>query len=183
MRIRLGRRRRGLTLGTLVLLVVFLLLARGPNFFRDLFRPAPAPAAAGWYTVVRVIDGDTLRVTPNPNPASSEGDRIRLIGVDTPETVHPNRPVEYFGKEASEFTRRLAEGRRVQLTFDPAQTQDRYGRTLAYVYLEDGTFLNAEIIRQGYGHAYTRFPFAYLEEFRALEREARENRRGLWAQP
>jgi len=74
------------------------------------------------------------------------------------------------------------EGRRVRLVFDPAQTQDRYGRTLAYVYLEDGTFLNAEIIRQGYGFAYTRFPFAYLEEFRALEREARDARRGLWAE-
>lgn len=179
MRIRLGRRR--LSFGAVVLLLALLVLLRGPRLFEDIFRPAPAPAE-GWYMVVRVVDGDTLVVLPNPNPASSEGDRIRLIGVDTPESVAPNRPVERFGKEASEFTRRLVEGRRVRLVFDPAQTQDRYGRTLAYVYLEDGTFLNAEIIRQGYGFAYTRFPFAYLEEFRALEREARDARRGLWAE-
>jgi micrococcal nuclease len=60
------------------------------------------------------------------------------------------------------------------------QRQDKYGRILAYVYLEDGTFVNAEIIRQGYGFSYTRFPFKYLEEFRTLEREAREAKRGLW---
>ena len=181
MRIRIGRR-RGLSLGAVALLLALLVLLRGPRLLDDLFRPEPEPSE-GWYTVPRVVDGDTLVVSPNPNPASREGDRIRLIGVDTPESVAPNRPVEYFGKEAAEFTRRQCEGRRVRLVFDPAETQDRYGRTLAYVYLEDGTFLNAEIIRQGYGFAYTRFPFAYLEEFRALEREARAARRGLWAEP
>ena len=180
MRIRLGRRR--LSLGAVVLLLALLVLLRGPRLLDDLFRPEPGPHE-GWYTVARVVDGDTLVVSPSPNPASSEGDRVRLIGVDTPESVAPSRPVERFGKEASEFTRRLCEGRRVRLVFAPAQTQDRYGRTLAYVYLEDGTFLNAEIIRQGYGFAYTRFPFAYLEEFRALEREARDARRGLWSEP
>ena len=179
MRLRLGRRR--LSLGAAALLLALLVLLRGPRLLEDIFRPTPGPAE-GWYTVARVVDGDTLVVAPNPNPASSEGDRIRLIGVDTPETVHPNRSVERFGKEASEFTRRLVEGRRVRLVFDPAERQDRYGRTLAYVYLEDGIFLNAEIIRQGYGFAYTRFPFAHLEEFRALEREARDARRGLWAE-
>jgi micrococcal nuclease len=112
---------------------------------------------------------------------------VRLIGVDTPETKHPNKPVEHFGKEAAAFTRRTVEGRRVRLELDPANasrahkdsTQQR--RTLAYVFLEDGTLLNAEIIQQGYGFAYTRFPFARMEEFRRLEREAREQRRGLWA--
>jgi micrococcal nuclease len=101
--------------------------------------------------------------------------------VDTPESVDPRRPVEYFGKEAAAFTRRLAEGKRARLAYD-RERRDHYGRTLAYVYLEDGTFLNAEIIRQGYGHAYTRFPFRYAEQFRDYEREAREQRRGLWAE-
>jgi len=153
----------------IVLLAVLAWLARGP--LKETFSPAPAPGS-GWRTVVRVVDGDTLLL---------DGDeRVRLIGVDTPESVDPRRPVQYFGKEAAAFTRRVAEGRRVRLAYDQ-ERQDRYGRTLAYVFLDDGTFLNAEIIRQGYGHAYTRFPFRYADEFRAYERDARENQRGLWS--
>jgi micrococcal nuclease len=123
-----------------------------------------------------VFDGDTLLL--------ASGERVRLIGVDTPETKRPKKPVEYFGKEASAFTRRMVEGKRVRLEFDQANAaqghKDRYGRTLAYVFLEDGTLLNAEIIKQGYGRAYTQFPFSRMEEFRRLEREARELGRGLW---
>jgi micrococcal nuclease len=99
--------------------------------------------------------------------------------VDTPETKHPYKPVEYFGEEAYRFTKRMVEGKKVRLEFD-WQERDRYGRLLAYVYLADGTFVNAEIIKQGYGHAYTKYPFKYLEEFRQYEREARENKIGLW---
>src|SRR5439155_26557732 len=95
-------------------------------------------------TVVRVVDGDTIVL---------DGDeKVRLIGVDTPETVHPRKPVERFGHDASAFTRRLLQGERVALGFDQQRT-DRYGRTLAYVYLTDGRLANEEIIRQGYGHA------------------------------
>lgn len=105
--------------------------------------------------------------------------------MDTPETKHPNKPVEYYGKEASRFTKVMCEGKRVRLEFDPANThlghKDRYRRTLAYVFLEDGTFLNAEIIKQGYAHAYTRFPFKYMDEFRWYQKEARKQNRGLWA--
>ena len=124
-----------------------------------------------WRRVVRVVDGDTLLL--------DRKERVRLIGVDTPETVDPRRPVQRFGKEASDFTKRMVEGKKVRLEYDQDR-KDRFGRTLAYVYLEDGTFLNAEIVKQGYGHAYTRFPFKYLEEFRGFEREAREAQRGLW---
>ena len=127
--------------------------------------------AVQWRRVVRVVDGDTLLLDRN--------ERVRLIGVDTPETVDPRRPVERFGKEASDFTKRMAEGKKVRLEYDQDR-RDRFGRTLAYVYLEDGTFLNAEIVKQGYGHAYTQFPFKYLKEFRGYEREAREAQRGLW---
>jgi micrococcal nuclease len=105
-----------------------------------------------------------------------------LIGVDNPETKHPNRPVEQFGKEAAAFTRRLAEGKRVRIEYDEANApighKDRYGRTLAYVFLPGDTLLNAEIIRQGYGQAFTRFPFSRMEEFRRLEQESRQHRRG-----
>ncbi len=120
---------------------------------------------------IRVIDGDTIVL--------EENEKVRLIGVDTPETVHPQKPAEYYGKEASEFTRQMVEGKQVRLEYD-WQKKDKYGRTLAYVYLEDGTFLNLEIIKQGYGFAYTKYPFKFLEEFRQTEKEARENKKGLW---
>jgi micrococcal nuclease len=124
------------------------------------------------FKCTRVVDGDTIIL--------GNGERVRLIGVDTPETKHPRKPVEYFGKEASAFTKRMVEGKDVRLEYDQQQ-RDKYGRLLAYVYLIDETFLNAEIIKQGYGNAYTRFPFKYMDEFRQYEKEARENKRGLWA--
>ena len=83
-------------------------------------------------------------------------------------------------KEASAFTKRMVEEKEIRLEYD-VQDRDKYSRLLAYVYLMDGTFLNAEIIRQGYGHAYTRFPFSYMEQFKQYEKEAREAKRGLWA--
>jgi micrococcal nuclease len=129
-------------------------------------------SSASAQLVTRVVDGDTLVV-------SGVG-TVRLIGVDTPETVDPRQPVQFFGKEASEFTRRMAQGQVVRLEFDHQRT-DKYQRTLAYVYLPDGRFLNAEIVKQGYGHAYVQYPFEYLDQFRGYEREAREAGRGLWS--
>ena len=120
----------------------------------------------------RVVDGNTIVL--------NNGERVRLIGVDTPETKQPQKPVEYFGKEASAFTNRMVEGKEVRLEYD-WQKRDKYNRLLAYVYLKDGTFINAEIVKQGYGHAYSKFPFKYLEQFRQYEKQARENKRGLWA--
>lgn len=111
--------------------------------------------------VKRVVDGDTVVVV-----YQGREEKIRMIGVDTPETVDPRRPVEYFGREASAFTKKLLPpGTRVRLEFD-WERRDKYGRMLAYVY-KGGTFVNDEIIKQGYGHAYTRFPFRYLEDFAA----------------
>ena len=127
--------------------------------------------------IVRVVDGDTIIVRDIDKEI-----RVRLIGIDTPETVHPSKPVEYYGKEASRFTDNLLKGEKVYLVSDPEGDKiDKYGRTLAHVYrAPDGLFVNAEIIRQGYGHAYTRFPFKYMEEFKQLERFAREAEKGLW---
>jgi micrococcal nuclease len=125
------------------------------------------------YRVQRVVDGDTLVLT--------DGTRVRLLGVDTPETKHPNIPPEPLGAEASEFTRRHIEGRTVTLQFD-WERRDRYHRVLAYVYLDDW-MLNEELIRAGFSRAETRFPYssAMKRRFRAAEKEARENSRGLWA--
>jgi len=131
--------------------------------------------------VVRVIDGDTIVVQVNGHPET-----VRLIGVDTSETKDPRKPVEYFGKEASRFTASLVKGQRVRLEIQTVPTsRDRYGRLLAYVFREsDNLLINKEIIRQGNGHAYVKYPFdpARMEEFRAAGREARDHRRGLWGQ-
>jgi micrococcal nuclease len=140
--------------------------------------PDPGVTSGEFEFVQRVVDGDALLL--------GTGERVRLIGVNTPETVHP-KEVEAFGKEASAFTKRIVEGKLVRLEFDPLASRgsdgkDRYSRTLAYVFLQDGTHLNAEIIRQGYGFAVTGSPpLKYQNEFRRLELEAREQRRGLWA--
>jgi micrococcal nuclease len=122
--------------------------------------------------VQRVIDGDTVAIAGVGT--------VRLIGVDAPETVDPRKPVEYFAKEAGAFLRLLIQNKVVRLAYDQ-QRVDKYGRTLAYLYLPDGMFVNAEIVKQGYGHAYTAFPFRFMEDFRGYEREARAANRGLWA--
>ena len=84
-----------------------------------------------------------------------------------------------LGEQASRFTQSLCEGKRCWLEYD-TQTKDKYGRTLAYVRLDGGTVVNEEIIRQGYGNAYTRFPFRDMEKYRELEAKARSEQRGLW---
>jgi len=126
------------------------------------------------YGVTRIIDGDTIIV--------SDDIRVRLIGVDTPETVHPQKPFEHYGKEASLFVTNLLKGEKVYLIGgNGVLGKDRYGRKLAFLYrYPDGLFVNAEIIRQGYGHAYIEYPFEYLEEFLQLERFARRAEKGLW---
>jgi micrococcal nuclease len=129
------------------------------------------------------VDGDTVKVhIADPPEGLSENETIRLLGVDTPETVHPSRTVEHFGREASDYTKASLLGKTVYLAFD-WDLRDRYGRLLAYIYLsEDGGLrcFNAALIQEGFAHAYTRFAFRFMEEFRGLEREAREERRGLW---
>ena len=137
--------------------------------------PATATLPAGVDVVVRkVVDGDTLEV--------SGGERVRLIGVDTPETKAPNQPVGCFGKEASTFTAMLLPpGTAVRLVGDVEQ-RDRYGRLLAYVYRQsDGLFVNAELLRRGYAQLLTVPPnVAHTDEFVAIARQARDGAQGLW---
>jgi len=125
-------------------------------------------------TCMRAVDGDTIVL--------DGGERVRLIGVDTPELHHPVKPVQYFAREARDFVQARVARRRVWLEYDQTR-HDRYGRTLAYVFLEDGTLLNLELIERGYGFAYTKFPFRadYMARFRRAESEARRRDRGLWA--
>ena len=130
------------------------------------------------YKVVRVIDGDTVKIDYN-----GKATNVRLIGVDTPETVHPSKPVEAYGKEASNFTKNLLLGESVYLRFD-TDRMDTFGRLLAYLYrAPDGLFVNLEIVRQGYGHAYTQFSFKHMELFRYYGNRARTAGKGLYGVP
>lgn len=126
--------------------------------------------------VAQVIDGDTIRVR-----RGDKRETVRLIGVDAPETKHPDKPVEPWGPEAAAFARAMLEGKWVTLEYGDGARRDRYRRTLAYVRLADGTLFNEILVRTGNARAYTRFPFAYSDQFRAAEREARAARRGLWS--
>jgi len=129
-------------------------LAAEANALPDL-PPAPTPVNKVPCPVVSVIDGDTIVVR-----IDSETKTVRLIGVDTPETVHPRKEVQYYGKEASLFSKNLLKGEHVYLDFEGAVgTYDKYQRLLAYVFrAPDGLFVNLEIVRQGYGSAYTALP-------------------------
>jgi len=124
--------------------------------------------------VTSVIDGDTIEVVLAGRP-----DRVRLLGVDTPETVDPHRPVGCYGPEASAFTKQHLAGRTVRLRFD-RQRRDRYGRLLAYVYLR-GRFVNASLIELGYARTLSVPPnTAHAAELASLERRAALDGRGLW---
>ena len=134
------------------------------------------PAHSESAVVVRVIDGDTITVQ-----IAGAIRTIRLIGVDTPETVHPTKKVQPGGPEASAFTQAALDRQTVRLEADPAgDNEDRYDRLLRYVYL-DGKNFNATLIREGYAVAIRSFPYSRKAEFLRLEAQARKERRGIWA--
>jgi micrococcal nuclease len=186
---RRGRRLRltGLTSG-LVVIIITLINQAQPHFFDHVIPAAvksPADTAAqtilsaqpGMWHVVRDVDGDTIDVQQGP-----QKETVRLLGIDTPETHDPRKPVQCFGLAAAAHTKSLVEGKNVRLEPDSMDSdRDKYGRLLRYVYLPDGTLVNAELVRDGYAFAYTIFPLTKLDEFRALESQARQNNRGLWA--
>jgi len=140
----------------------------------EIARPEGMPSAA----VARVIDGDTVDVTLDRQTV-----RVRLIGIDTPETVDPRKPIECFGREASAKAHELLDGQIVFLEEDSSQDSvDRYGRALRYVWLSDGRLFNLEMVAQGYAFEYTYdLPYKYQAQFKQAERDAREQQRGLWA--
>ena len=134
------------------------------------------PVDPGYYRVVNFSDGDTISVDMNGTE-----EKIRMIGVDTPETHHPSKPVQCFGRAASAFTKEFIGTKPVRLEADPLNdNRDRYGRLLRYVYTPDGKMLNRELIAQGYGFAYTSFPLEKSDEFQKLEDNARDKNLGLW---
>ena len=160
---------------TLAFLLIFTFMADAGIGMLPMPYPVEIFSGDPAFPVQKVIDGDTVEIQYNGELTS-----VRLIGIDTPETVHPTKPAGAFGKEASAFTRNLLLGESVYLRFD-REMRDKYGRLLAYLYrAPDGLFVNLEIVRQGYGHAYTRYPFKHMELFRHYEHRAREAGKGLW---
>lgn len=140
--------------------------------------PRPTFAGVPPRNVLRIIDGDTLEIEMPEGPET-----VRLIGVDTPETVHPSKSEQAYGREATEFLKNLLTGERVWVV-PGEEPRDKYGRMLAYVYREpEMLFVNMEIVRQGYGFAYMYYAFDYEEMFRRYGDLARSFKRGLWAVP
>lgn len=136
-----------------------------------------APDVAGQAQIVRIVDGDTIIVRLD------EEERVRIIGINAPESVKPNSPVECFGIEASDYMKSLLQpGDTVSIETDPTQdTRDRNGRLLAHIFLNDIN-LAQKMITDGYGYEYTyREPYIYQLDYRAAEKDARNNNRGLWS--
>ncbi len=142
-----------------------------------------------YYRVTKVFDGDTFEVD-----YKGKKEKVRMLAIDTPEkweseklnkdserTGNDRKTIQKLGGLASEFTEKLISGKKVRLEPDPVNDdKDKYGRLLRYVYLEEGTFVNLKIVEEGYANAYTRFPISKKDEFLKAEKNARENKRGLW---
>lgn len=139
--------------------------------------PTAEQVGVTWYTVTRVVDGDTFWV----DDGSGNGLKIRLTGIDAPEPRNSGKKLKgYFGSESSSYLTRLIEGQEVRFEYDVSRL-DRYGRTLAYVYLKDGTFVNADLVKNGYATVMTVPPnVKYADEFVKLAEKARKQKRGLW---
>lgn len=138
-------------------------------------------AVSSTAVVTRVVDGDTVDVRFDE---TTDAVRIRLLGINTPESVDPRRPVQCFGKEASRALKALAEGKRIALQDDPqADDRDKYGRLLRTLVSEEGVDINATLVQQGFAHAYLSFPLSKTRkaQLRALQTEAQKAERGLWA--
>lgn len=138
---------------------------------------APATLPSDIVRVTKIVDGDTIDVMQNQSIS-----RVRLIGINTPETVDPRKPVECFGKQAAQHSRELLTNSSVRLEPDPSQgDKDKYGRLLRYVFLENGVNVNLQMIRDGYAYEYTyHTPYRYQKEFKQAEHTAQEQQLGLW---
>ena len=136
----------------------------------------------GVFRVVYVVDGDTVDIDEPDGERPTT--RVRLWGVDTPEAARPRegRPAEPFAAEAEAFVRRVAQGQPVRLRLQSHEVRDRYGRLLAYVQLPDGAVLNERLISEGLGRCDGRFPHQHLARYELIERQARVEKRGMWAE-
>jgi len=156
-----------------VILLFFLLSA-----FSAVAQPSKAEKESyTWYRVTRIVDGDTFWI----DDGSPKGLKIRLIGIDAPESRNSGQKMKgFYGEESTELITSLIGSRKVRLEYDVTR-YDQYGRTLAYVYLDNGTFVNAEMVKNGFATVMT-FPpnVRYVDTFVDLARKARKQNKGLW---
>lgn len=178
-KLRLPRNPKKISLATLAVFVVFAFLQGSGLLQTDVSESVTQKATSsqpGLYEITRFVDGDTITVNMNGTKET-----IRMIGIDTPETHKPNSPVQCYGPAASAYTKQLIGTQKVRLESDPKNTnRDRYDRLLRYVYLPDGRLVAEEILKGGYGFAYTQFPFSKKEPFVAAEKSAEAAKKGLW---
>lgn len=185
---------------TVISFITVILLAIGNFFYPSIFTdrdvidyvekitlsptptPIPTPSdghvlSSTEYEVIRVVDGDTIVIKKD-----GKNQTVRLIGINTPESVDPRRPVECFAVEASNYAKQLLTGKKVTLETDPTQdTYDRYQRLLAYVYLESGEHINLTMIQKGYAYEYTYDePYMYQSVFKKAQEQAQKEQKGLW---
>lgn len=160
----------------LVLMAGVLLFARQAGWVGQAGQ-AITKGQPGFYAIDHFVDGDTIAVKMNGHV-----EKVRFVGVDTPETHKPNTPVQCYGPAAAAFTKATIGNNRVRLVSDSLSTdRDRYGRLLRYVYLPDDTLVNKKLVQNGYGFYYPYFPFTKSAQFAADEQTAMTNHKGLWA--
>ncbi len=134
-----------------------------------------------WFQVARVVDGDTLDLAVADLSKGTPTTRVRLQGVDTPETHHPKYGKMYFGPEATAFTEKLTLNKEVRVVMDPFhETRGKYGRLLVYIFVSKEEMLNEMLISEGYGYADPRFDHVLMERFLRLGKQARADKKGLW---
>ncbi len=142
----------------------------------DSTQPNKVVQDSSFYYVKSITDGDTIKVVKD-----GKTETVRLLGIDTPETKDPRKPIQCFGKEATDHMTALSLGQYVRLESDPTQgNKDKYQRLLRYVYKEDGTNVNAQMVKDGFAVAYVRYPVQQIESYKVLQKNAREANLGLW---
>jgi micrococcal nuclease len=182
------RRKRGLIVLSLPVMALLVWLDHGPAGYRQRHPPQSPEQAeardhqkyhAKTFSVLHVIDGDTIDI--DIPDGRNNYTRIRLVGIDAPETHSEEFGVMYFGPQAAEFAERLTRGESVTVYLDtPYPTRDKYGRLLAYLQLPDGRFLNEALLAEGCAYADPRFPHSFFNKYQQLEASARSRKKGLW---
>jgi len=153
-----------------IVAVIIILLIAGNFFIKFIIEKSRWKSFEA--TVTKVIDGDTIIIDKNNQV-------VRLLGIDAPETNHPDYPVQKFGDEAKKYLRQKIEFRKIKLTYNTEETYDVYNRLLAYVYL-NGCLINAEMVKSGYAYVYTNKECSKTKEFLILESVARQFKKGIW---